>query len=308
MIKKPIIIITSIGRTGTNFFSILFEEIIQDSTSLHEPDFLKIVRYHGVLERARQIIKQAKAVGIHNLVVRKAFGQWSLVKLSDARFQGKLDYERAVQKVLKQRLEFVRSRQGTVYIESSLAYYGLIDILPEVYKHHRLVYLVRDASDWIRSWMNWGITHREYGGMYGKSKIANLLGHSWPKAYEIAGDPYGKKWAYMSAFEKLCWAWSRLNTYAIETIPKNPNARVFRFEDIFESKKRYQNLEELIQFVTTIPGVEPVPSESLDGWLNHKVQKSSDQFPAWDEWTSEQKAQFMEMCGPLMKQLEYEFS
>ena len=58
MIEKPTIIITSIGRTGTKFFGDLFREIIPDSTSLHEPDFLKVIRYRGAFERIRQIIKQ----------------------------------------------------------------------------------------------------------------------------------------------------------------------------------------------------------------------------------------------------------
>lgn len=308
MIDKPTIIITSIGRTGTKFFSILFEGIIPDSTSLHEPDFFKIIRYRGVDKKVKEIFKQVRTVGIRNILLRKLLGQWSLVLLSDARMKRDINIEKARRKVEQQRRNFVENRPGSMYIESNLGYYGLIDVLPKVYKRHRVAYIIRDGREWVRSWMAWGEMQGRPGAIYGKSRIENLLGHRWPTALEIKEDIYHNKWFSMSDFEKLCWAWSRLNTYAIETIPKNPNARAFRFEDIFESKKRYQNLEELVQFVTTIPGVELVPSESLDGWLNNKVQKSSDQFPAWNEWTSKQKAQFMEICGPLMKKLEYEFS
>jgi len=256
-------------------------------------------------KQIKEVFRQLRIVGAKNLLFRKALGRWSLVQLSDARLRGDLSFEQAVQRLLQQRREFIHSRSGSVYIESNLGYYGLIDILPKVYERHRVAYIIRDGREWVRSWMAWGEMQGKPGGIYGKSKIENLLGHRWPTALEIDDDPYHIRWNSMSAFEKLCWAWVRLNAYALKTIPKNPNARVFRFEDIFESENRYQHLEDLVQYVTTIPGVEPIASRSLDGWLDRRVQKSGDHFPSWSEWTSEQKEQFRGICGSLMEQLGY---
>jgi len=300
MIKKPSIIITSLGRTGTKFFYTLFREIIPDGTSLHEPDVFNIVQYRETGERIRQILKQIREAGVYNMIIRKALGKWSLIKLSDARVRGELGYTEAVQQVLSQREKFVHSRSGHVYIESSAAYYGLIDVLKDVYEHHRVAYIIRDGRDWVQSWMNWG-------EMYSKGKIRSLVAHTWPTASEIEGDPYGAKWKAMSRFEKVCWAWARLNEYALRTIQENPNARIFRFEDIFKSENRYQHLEELVQFVTAFPDAGQIVTAPLDGWLDRQIHKSSPRFPSWEKWSAEQKQQFRAICGPLMEKLGYEF-
>jgi hypothetical protein len=79
LITKPTIIITSLGRTGTKFFQLLFEEIVPDSTSLHEPDYLNFGQYRGWGERIRQVVRQLRESGVSNLVVRKSLGKWSLI-------------------------------------------------------------------------------------------------------------------------------------------------------------------------------------------------------------------------------------
>jgi len=304
MIKKPTIIITSLGRTGTKFFYSLFSELISDGTSLHEPDVLNISQYHGTKKRLVEIVKQARESGVYNLFIRKAIGRWSLIELSDARARGDISRPETSKHVLKLREYFINSRPGSVYIESSIALYGLIDILQYVCETHKVAYIVRDGRDWIKSWMSWS----NGSGIYDKGRIRSLVAHTWPTAAECKGDSHAKKWQSMSRFGKLCWGWSRLNRYALGTIQQNPNARVFRFEDIFESEDRYQHLAELINFATDMPGVDPVPAEALDGWLDRRIHKSSGGFPAWSEWSTQQKQQFIEICGPLMEELGYELN
>jgi hypothetical protein len=303
MIKKPTIIITSLGRTGTKFFSRLFRELISDGTSLHEPDVLNISQYHGVEKRLVEIVKQAKESGLYNLFIRKALGRWSLIELSDARVRGEISYSDAVRHVLRLRENFINSRPGSVYVESSIACYGLIDVLKDVCRYHRVAYVVRDGRDWIRSWMSWS----DGSGFYDKSKIRSLVAHTWPIAPECEGDPYAEKWQSMSRFGKLCWGWDRLNRYALSTVERNPNAQVFHFEDIFEAKDRYQNLREMVQFLTTFPGYGSFSTCSLDGWLDREIHKSSGQFPVWPNWSKEQRRLFKDICGPLMERLGYNF-
>lgn len=301
MINKPTIILTSLGRTGTKFFAALFSDIIPYSTSLHEPDVFNFFQYEGTKERIRQTIKQIQEVSFYTLFVRKALGRGSIIELSDSRVRGELKYEEVVRQLLKQRSGFVESREGAMYVESNAGYYGLLDILSEVFEHHRIVYIVRDGRGWVQSKMNWG-------QMYNKSTIRGVFAHTWPTALEMESDPYRSKWNSMSRFERICWAWTRLNRYALDTVRENPNARVFRFEDIFKSENRYQHLAELVNFATDMPGVDPVPAEALDGWLDRRIHKSSGDFPAWSEWSTQQKQQFIEICGPLMEELGYELN
>jgi hypothetical protein len=147
--------------------------------------------------------------------------------------------------------------------------------------------------------MNWG-------EMYGKSGLRRLVAHTWPTAVEIKGDPYAEKWRTMSRFERICWAWATLNSYALNSIRKNPRARVFRFEDIFKSENRYQHLTELVDFGTGLPGVGVVPPQVLEGWLERRVHASSGDFPGWQEWSPQHRQHFLGICGPLMEELDYE--
>jgi hypothetical protein len=297
VIEKPTIIVTSLGRTGTKFFQALFETVVPDSTSVHEPDVFNIVQYRGWSERVRRAIAQVKNFGAYNLFIRKTLGKWSLIALSDARVRGELGYAEAVERVLEQRRKFVFAQSGSIYIEASIGYYGLIDVLETVYACHRIAYIVRDGRDWVRSHMNWG-------EMYGKGKIRSLIAHTWPAATDLKGDSYAMSWNSMSRFERLCWAWSRLNEYALETVENNPTARPFFFEDIFRSNDRYQHLEDMVQFLVNFQGIGEIKG-SLEGWLDRKIHGSTNQFPKWEDWTTEQKNQFSVLCGPLMKELGY---
>ncbi len=142
--------------------------------------------------------------------------------------------------------------------------------------------------------------------MYNKSKFRSVIGHNWPKADEFKYDPYKDYWNQMSNFEKLCWAWSKLNPFAIKVVEQNPNAKLFRFEDIFESENRYEYLKDLVEFVTTFQDGTKLEYKSLDGWLDKKVHSNGGGFPSCENWTKEQKDIFRRMCGPLMKELGYE--
>jgi len=303
MITKPTIIVSSLGRTGTKFFYTVFQKIIPNGTSLHEPDVFNFIQYRGVRERTHEVIKQLNDSGIYYLVLRKMLGTWSLARLSDDRVRGKIDYAHSVQRLLSQRGAFIHSRPGDVYAESSTSYYHLIDVLPDVFEYHRVAYIIRDGRDWVQSWMNWGGKH---GGMYGKGVIGRTISRNWPTPLEIDSNPYQSQWNSMSRFQKLCWAWSTFNQAAVEQLEKNPCAKLVNFEHIFKSKKRQEYFEELINFLTDMPQFKPISSRSLQGMLNKKIHQSEVEFPSWERWSSEYQKQFKEICGPLMTQLGYE--
>ena len=295
MIKKPAILVTSIGRTGTEFFATLFANIIQNSTSLHEPDIIKIP---GVKNRFVHYSQQVRRAGIWRMFFLKALGKWTLVTLSDSRFRGNLTDDQVLKLLLHQRMSFISKMSGTVYVESNLGYYGLLDIMPAAFESHRAIYIVRDGRDWVRSVLNWG-------EVYGKSALRELISHKWPKASDLLDDPFCEKWESLSRFEKVCWAWSRLNKYALRTLSKNRHARLYRFEQIFSGEERYQVLNDLVSFVTTIPGIVPASLDRTEGWLEQKIHMSSGNFPHWEEWEQTQKHQFEIICGPLMEELGY---
>jgi hypothetical protein len=296
MIEKPSILITSIGRTGTEFFARFFNEILLDSTSVHEPD---IFQNTGVENKWGHYLEQVRRAGMWRMVFLKALGKWTLVDLSDAKFLGRMDCERAAAGLSAQRSAFIRKMPGAIYVEANIGYYGLLDITPRVFQEHRAVYIVRDGRDWVRSHLNWG-------EMYGKKGVRKLISHNWPAASALPNDPYAERWESLSRFEQLCWAWARLNEFALDSLSKNPKARLFQFEKIFLGKERYQVLKELVTFAVSQPGIDSERIGSTDGWLERKIHQSTEGFPAWENWTSDQKSHFEGLCGPLMEKLGYE--
>src|SRR5258705_6636560 len=153
MIEKSVILVTSIGRTGTEFFAKLFADIVPSCTSLHEPD---IIKFSGVKNGFEHYNQQIRRAGFWRIVILKALGRWTLAKLSDTKLQGTLSLSEAAKNLHTQRNEFISRMPGSVYVESNLGYYGLLDVIPYVFKNYRTIYIVRDGRDWVRSMMNWG--------------------------------------------------------------------------------------------------------------------------------------------------------
>lgn len=296
MIEKSTILITSIGRTGTEFFAKFFAEIIPNCTSLHEPD---IIKFTGVKNRFTHYSQQIQRVRFWRMIILKTFGKWTLVKLSDSKFSSKLSLLDTVDGLYRQRSEFIAEMPGSVYVESNLGYYGLLDTIHHVFKNYRTIYIVRDGRDWVKSMMNWG-------EVYGKRGIRKLIAHKWPTARDLK-DEYSDQWDKLSRFEQLCWAWSRLNEYALSTIPEDSHTRIFKFESIFLDENKYQNLNELVSFTTSLPGIVPGSMMPTDGWLEQKIHQSSSQFPGWEQWTKEQKHKFEVICGQQMEKFGYKF-
>lgn len=298
MITKPTIIVTSIGRTGTLFFSKLFYDIILDATVLHEPDYINFFQYNGFNSKLSNLLKQINESSFYYLIYKKLLLNWDLIEISDDRLKGKIDPYRAINSLINLRKNFIYTRYGSCYVESSSAYYGLIDIAQYAFKHHRIVYIIRDGRDWVQSKMNWG-------QMYAKGRLRSKLAHTWPRSDEMKYDFYKFKWNKMSRFERICWAWTTLNTYAINQINENPYARLFYFEDIFKSSNRTDNLSDLINFATDLPSIRTIPSSPLSRWLERKIHKSEPQFPPWEDWGVTLKQTFNNICGPLMTNLGY---
>jgi hypothetical protein len=295
MIEKPTILVTSIGRTGTEFFAELFANIMPNCTSLHEPD---IIKFPGVKNRFIHYSQQIQRAGFWRIIVLKALGKWTLANVSDSRFLGNLNLSEATKTLHSQRKDFVSKLPGSIYVESNLGYYGLLEVIPHVFKNHRTIFIVRDGRDWVRSTLNWG-------EVYGKVGMRKIFAHKWPTAKDVKDDEYATRWDDFSRFEKLCWAWSRLNNYALNTISENPNAQVYKFESIFLDENRYQNLNDLLSFTVSLPGMDPESLGSTSGWLERKIHQSSNGFPEWKQWTSDQKSKFHEICGPQMERLGY---
>jgi hypothetical protein len=295
IINKPTVVITSLGRTGTKFFSKLFSLAVPYGTTLHQPD---------IVSRSKKITDQIKDSGFINLVVLRTIGRWSLIQLSDQYIKGIIDSEQAAEELLRQRKKFISQCEGSVYIESSSGYYGLINVLDAVFQNYRAAYFIRDGRDWVVSQYNWG-------GLYTKDlflgKLKHVLGHKWLTAADFQNDPLFSDWEELTRFERICWAWATLNDFAVSDTLSNPRAALFKFEEIFSSKDKYSNLRKLLDFTLDLPRVNKVSWENLENILERPENQSAGSFPAWEQWTDSQQEFFDRVCGPLMKKAGYSY-
>lgn len=296
MIEKPTIVITSTGRTGTKFFAKLFGELYPSCSSLHEPDILTIGSQSS-------LAIQFKDIGLYYFL-RKLFSQWSIAEISDALITDSISRHEAIKRFIKQRKSFIESRQGKMYIESSFGYYGLIEILGRLFRTYRGIYVIRDGREWVRSFMDRGL--RKRNPIYDKGPLMRIISHSWPNAKQFDGDPFQEQWKHMDRFQRLCWAWSTLNSQAIKAVQKNDKCKLVKFEDIFTSNIGEENLLKVIQFVADIHEIKPDESMDLESLLSVRPNVSLNEYPSWDSWSNKQREFFIITCEPLMQELGYQ--
>ncbi len=293
-IYKPTIIISSLGRTGTKFFAQLFRELIPNCDAYHEPDMLTIYRRNFF----SNTLKQINDAGVINLMIRRPLGRWSIVHLSDARLKRVINREQAIAKLIKYRKNFLRTKRSAIYVESSSGYYGLMDVLDDVYAHYRAIYLVRDPRHWVRSAYN-------RSKLYNKGKLFSTLSHTWPQADQFKDDPDKKNWTNLPRFVKLCWHWNNLNSFALKKIGHNPNIKIIKFEDIFFHGNKKEHINKALDFVCNINGLLIKHSKITDQ-QNNIINKSHQAgLSSWKTWTSDQAQILEKYCGRLMAALGY---
>jgi len=295
IINKPTIIITSIGRTGTVFFKYLFEQVLYDCYAVHEADRFTYARDVDNLFNKLKIISE---LGLLNTTIFKLMGKWGIKSLSDNRIIKKINEEEAKKLLLSYRKKFIENKKYEVFVESNYHYYGLIDIVNETFSNSKLIYILRDGRDWVRSFLN-------KGGLY-SYKDWHTFFNTRLNPYMFDEDPFKDEWKQMSLFEKHCWAWKKMNEYALSTIKNNPNAKIIYFEDIFENKKKYENIKKLIEFVTNFPNYGNIKYNPNKIFLEKKMNKSQKNcFPHWRDWEQDLRLKFNLHCEPLMKKLGY---
>lgn len=277
--------IISTGRTGTKFLMYFFKRLSSDIDARHEP--------------APNILK-----------LKWQFGA------------GKIELEKAVKIYKKIYTPIYRKVKKPLYIEASPQLRFLIPIINKVFQTYKIVYIIRDGRDWVRSVMNRGI----YSSLIDKLPlpIINILRIVIPynlwmpnlryinfRAYlrdiwrfsieDFKDEQYFKKWKLMSRFEKISWMWNKFNILVYEQIQNNPNAIVIRFEDIFDKENGYKGFYQIIKFLN-LENFLNNANINLDEVFSEKINISRTYaFPHWNDWNLKMLNQFNEIAGNTMK-------
>lgn len=241
--RRHVFFVSGMGRSGTKFLSELLD-MDRTAAVFHEPvaeDFEAIVEAQHDREAARTYIEEFRIERMYRLV---------------------------------------RDRDVTTYgeVNSALRYH--MGELAEAFPDARLVHLVRDGRDVVRSIMN----RRHYtGGGEGH--------HSLVPSPATA---IGESWESMGRFEKVCWLWAD----AVDRVEDHTSRRV-QLEglvadyDYFRDQiERYLDLE-----------------IGRKAWRRHTERPTnvtqSHSFPHWRDWGGTRQERFEEICGDQMRRVGY---
>ncbi len=288
------IFITSLGRTGTMSLASGLAKMIEDCTAVHDPD---VLRYAPLSESMKKI----RLNGLFKMTLGRVSRAYSMDLLGIGRIRKRVNDPYITRRIQEIRTNTLRTIGTQTYLESNNQLRGVIDLLPQAFPGSRTVFLIRDPRYWVQSWLNKPIPR------YSRQDIRNWLPNARLKPHHFPGDPFRHLWNGMDAFERLCWAWSRENAYALGCVRRSASAMVIRFEDLFAGGgARSRSLERLLDFVTRFPGASPTRWEMRPELFEKKMHATKDRsFPDWPFWSQKQVGSLVAYCGDLMEAFGY---
>ncbi len=157
-------------------------------------------------------------------------------------------------------------------------------VIRRLYPGAGMFLMVRDGRGVVRSVMGWS---RFYGkGARGAYALEPL-----------PDDPFHDEWPHMSRFERLCWSWRDTNEFLMQWIPESHRLRL---EDITS------DYDYFVSHFSRHVGIR-IPYEKWRERVGRRSRNATQsyQFPAWPEWSEEQRRSFVRICGPTMTKLGY---
>jgi hypothetical protein len=290
---KRVVIVTSLGRTGTLFFGEKLSALIEDAVSYHEADVL-------ILREIRNWPAKFRGQNPLWMTLGKFHPRRSLATLSVARMAGKVGDDEAVSIIRTLREKFFSAQTARLVIEANLQYVGLADLIPRAFPEANVVYIVRDPRPWVKSWMN------RAEGHYSRADFRAWLPGTRLRASHVPEIPLMRPWNRMNRFEKLCWSWAAHHRFLLPRIAANPRVRVVRFEDLFVSAGKEERFRDLMDFITTFPDGFRAAYRFDPGLLERRVHATAvERFPGWRRWSSAQCRSLDHFCGAAMAHFGY---
>ncbi len=281
---KPCFIVST-GRTGTKFLTYFFNHFYKNIDARHEP--------HP-----------------------------KLLKLRYKFSAGKISLKKASNQFIRARKRIFNQIKGEFYIESNPYLSLLIPVIKNVFEDYRILHIIRDGREWLRSAMNRGvydsILFRHFSFMipvfrifaydkyslprYKKINLGNYIRDAWRiRAVDFKNDPYNSKWRYMSRFEKLAWFWAKINDLIYTTIKDDDKALTIRFEDLFNKEKNYDLIKKILEFFN-IDSIKEFDNSELNLVFSKKINITQNfTIPRWKDWKEDWVVKFNEIAGDQMK-------
>ena len=116
---------------------------------------------------------------------------------------------------------------------------------------------------------------------------------------------FANRWKCMSDFEKVCWTWRAINQELVASSERDPQTRLYRFEDLFLADDRMKCITDMLCFITRFEN-RSYSWRLLPNLFDQRInQADRSRFSDWHEWSPEYARQLQQICGPLMERFGY---
>lgn len=216
--------------------------------------------------------------------------------LGNRRMCGRLSRGEAINALARARRPLERMTGTQVYVEANPYLCGFVDVLTDVFGPTRVVHLVRDPREYIRSAINFSFAR-------GMRALATAIVPDWSLKPDRCENPPAKRWRDMPWIERLAWFWTRINgelaraerTFGADYV------RV-RFEDVFDEDGA--GLQSLAGWI----GLPDEPS-LIESMRQRAVNSSRRRdCPNWSEWPAEWRGHVTRHCDELARRYGYDLT
>lgn len=285
---KDLVFVVSGGRTGTQFLGDRLSIAIQDSFSIHDPDILSIY--------VKRVAGRVRRFGLYNMTLGKITGHTGIRSIGYRLITGQIDLATALRRLEATRTGYHSSISEPLVIESNSQWLYACDELAKIWPHAKLIIVIRDPRTWIRSWLNKGIRWRAYDPV-------RLLPPGRLTPEKVGDFEWAGPWQSFDTLGRLAWEWRFVYSRLLDHETRNPNARIFKFEDLFGAQDKTA-MHELVRFAATHDNrsyAHKVPEGFTATIHNASVGRARD----WQEWSDVQARLVDRLCGSLMRRFGY---
>jgi hypothetical protein len=273
-------------------------DILDDCFSVHEPDILHVVPQKTWSAHLADTFRKVRSFGLYHMLIGRVLGKSGTRALAYAYLSGRLSEKQLIDRIHQARDAYIAGRSERVFIEACHQWYPVLGPLQQAYPAARMALVVRDPRTWIMSFLNWGGRHdsRDWVEKLRAGRITPDL---------VRDAEFASEWPEMSAFEKIAWDWRFIYRQLARQAQKNRQARIFRFEDLFDENA---DPETRTDFLEHIAGRTPRPGEveALNVALANRINSSKQgRLDAWRTWRPERARALERTCGQGMRELGY---
>jgi len=244
--------IVSSGRTGTQFLAHYLAGNFDDVVAVHEPK----------PRISARLVSNAWAAGAAPRALPRA--------------------------LLRRKAARIASLTSRLYVESNPFLWGVVDLIDEVFAGAKIIHVVRDPREQVRSSLN----HGTAAGLKGAAN--RWLPFWYPNVGSLAAVGRAPDW-----LERAAGLWALVNERLRRVGTGCRDYHLLRYEDLFDEE--YSGLRALGEHLG-------LGAPRVDAPVDPGVRLNAgarDALPAWESWNDAQCGALHRICGPLMREYGY---